>query len=128
MAGLPLTCCPTVLHSRLDAQVFRVLLLRRLWLPLPPLRTHASVAVLSTSLATTVHRAPMWECWGRRGFELESARLVRDFDIALPDRADERRIEVIADGLPLFHGAQLVYRHHPRVTCEQGRWSRTPDA
>ena len=32
---------------------------------------------------------------------------VRDLDTALPDRADERRIEVIADGLPLFHGAQL---------------------
>ena len=33
--GLPLTCCATLPHSRFDAQVF-VLLLRRLWLPLPP--------------------------------------------------------------------------------------------
>ena len=43
MAGLPLTCCPTLLHSRLDAQVFRVLFLRRLWLPLPPHFAHMLV-------------------------------------------------------------------------------------
>ena len=36
LSGLPFTCCPTAFHSRFDAQVFRVLLLRRLWLPLPP--------------------------------------------------------------------------------------------
>ena len=33
MAGLPVTSFPTALHSRFDAQPFRVLLLRRLWLP-----------------------------------------------------------------------------------------------
>ena len=35
MAGLPFTSFPTAVHSRFDAQPFRVLLLRRLWLPLP---------------------------------------------------------------------------------------------
>ena len=33
---------------------------------------------------------------------------VRDLDIAAPNAADNRRLEVVADGLPLFHGAQLV--------------------
>ena len=45
--GLPFTCCPTAFHSRFDAR-FGVLLLRRLWLPLPP-----SSRRPSTSLATT---------------------------------------------------------------------------
>ena len=35
MAGLPFTCCLVSPQSRFDAQVFRVLLLRRLWCPLP---------------------------------------------------------------------------------------------
>ena len=29
-------------------------------------------------------------------------------DIVAPNQLDERRIEVLADGLPLFHGAQAV--------------------
>ena len=29
-------------------------------------------------------------------------------DIVAPNRLDERRVEVLADGLPLFHGAQLA--------------------
>ena len=56
---------------------------------------------------------------GLRGFALESAVArvckeasgrvsvnvaVRDLDIGVPDRTDERRLEVVADGLPLFHG------------------------
>ena len=60
---------------------------------------------------------------GRRGFALESAaarvcreagarvsvnQFVRDLDIAAPNAADTRRLEVVADGLPLFHGAHLA--------------------
>ena len=60
---------------------------------------------------------------GRRAFALESAAarvwreagacvtenvLVRDLDILAPDAADQWRLEVIADGLPLFHGGQLA--------------------
>ena len=60
---------------------------------------------------------------GRRGFALESAaaracreagdrvsvnQYVRDLDIAAPSAADNRRLEVVADGLTLFHGAQLA--------------------
>ena len=29
-------------------------------------------------------------------------------DLAAPDRLDNRRIEVVVDGLPLFHGSQLA--------------------
>ena len=61
MAGLPFTCCSTLLHSRFDAQVLRVLLLRRLCgRPLYVLGHH------SAACANV-------ECWGRRGFALESA-------------------------------------------------------
>ena len=61
---------------------------------------------------------------GRRGFALESAaarvcreagarvsvnQLIQDLDIAAPDAGDNRRLEVVADGLPLFHGAGLPH-------------------
>ena len=84
---------------------------------------------------------------GRRGFALESAAArvcreaggrvsvnvaVRDLDIGVPNEADARRLEVVVDGLPLFHGAQLgvdttlvsVLRRdgtpHPRCANEDG--------
>ena len=61
MAGLPFMYCPTAFHFRSDAQVFRVLFLRRLWPSLPlPRCVPAGVAVLSTSLATTVQLAQTW--------------------------------------------------------------------
>ena len=61
--------------------------------------------------------------WGRREYPLETvtARIcreaggrvttnvvVRDLDLAEPHVADSRRLEVVADGLPLFWGAQLA--------------------
>ena len=36
LAGLHFSCCQSSFHTRFAPQVFRVLLLRRLWLPLPP--------------------------------------------------------------------------------------------
>ena len=42
-------------------------------------------------------------------FSLYSVNVfVRDLDIAIPGVMDNRRLEVVADGLPLFHGAQLA--------------------
>ena len=35
LASVPFTCCPVARHTTFDTQVFPVLLLRRLWLPLP---------------------------------------------------------------------------------------------
>ena len=34
--------------------------------------------------------------------------MVRDLDLVPQERVDGRRLEVVADGLPLFHGAQLA--------------------
>ena len=60
---------------------------------------------------------------GRRGFAVETtaARIcrevgarvmvnvfVRDLDLGVVDRLDARRLEIVADGLPLFGGAQLA--------------------
>ena len=60
---------------------------------------------------------------GRRGYALESAAarvcreagarvgttiLVRDLDLVPQGRQDGRRLEVVAEGFPLFHGAQLA--------------------
>ena len=36
--------------------------------------------------------------------------LVRDLDLEIADRADERRLEVAVDGLPLFGGALSTLR------------------
>ena len=80
----------------------------------------AGVAVNSTALAITVQVARGQGFWG--GFALESAvaRICREAgarvsanvflrDLDLPIGAmDQRRIEVIAEGLPVFHGAQLA--------------------
>ena len=77
---------PTSPLFRFDASTFRALLLRRLWRPLP----------LSSSACAVSG------CW--------AARVVRVSDLDLPPRVaqDQRRLEVVADGLPLFHGAQLA--------------------
>ena len=53
LGGLPFTCFPTAAHSRFDTQPFRVLLLRRLWLPLPSSFATAGVASHSIPVATT---------------------------------------------------------------------------
>ena len=94
--------------------------------PLAPTSSHQAhlrVGRLLDSLGH--HRAACAQVvvLGRRGFALESAaarvcreaggfvsvnQFVLDLDIAAPNAADSRRLEVVADGLPLFHGAQLV--------------------
>ena len=34
--------------------------------------------------------------------------MVRDMDLGLPHAHDSRRLEIVADGLPLFGGMQLA--------------------
>ena len=126
MAGLPFTCCPVALclpslgsmprfsgfsscgasgaHSLCPVQV-------------------AGVAVHSTRVAITVQLVTWLGFLGHRGFSLESAAAricreagarvslnvrVQDLDLLPLGSQDNRRIEIIADGLPLFHGAQLA--------------------
>ena len=98
LAGIPFSCCFSSFHSRLTPQVFRVLLFRRLWLPLPPTKRTCGCG----------HLLDFWPpprsvrqrgSVGRRGFALESAaahvcreagarvsvnQLVRDLDITMP--------------------------------------------
>ena len=114
---------PTDRVSRFDSQPFRILLLRRLQLPL-------SLSVRSCRCGRPLdtlghHRAACATAGvlGRRGWALESvaarvcreagARVrtnvfVRDMDLANHENLDGRRLEVVADGLPLHGGAQLA--------------------
>ena len=122
LAVAPFTSCPTDGLFRIEPQCFRVLLLRRLRLPLPLSQLNCRCGRPFDVLGH--HRAACATAMvlGRRGFALESvvARIcreggarvtmfVRDMDLRDFDRLDGRRLEeVIADGLPLFGGAQLA--------------------
>ena len=109
--------------SRFDPQKFRVLLLRRLWCQLPLCSATCRCGQPLDSRGH--HRGACAHAGvpGRRGFPLEScaARIcrkagarvsvnvrVQDVDLHPGPRADNRRLEVVADGLPLFHGAQVA--------------------
>ena len=122
-AGVALTTTPSNLHTGIEPQLFRVLLFRRLRLPLPFSRRFCRCGRLLDSLGH--HRAACSRVGvlGRRGFALESAAakicreaggrvatnlFVRDLDVNVPGLMDNRRLEVVADGLPLFAGAQLA--------------------
>ena len=116
LSSVPFTCFPTSPLTRFDASLFRVLLLRRLWLPLPLPRASAGVSLMS--LATTVQLARRQGCWVVEVMLLKAllpgfaARvtnvMVRDLDLLPLHQVDARRLEVVADGLPLFHGAQVA--------------------
>ena len=114
-----MTCVPTSPLLQFDPQLFRILLLRRLRLPLPLTR----VCRCRQIDLFGHHRAACSGVLGRRGYAVESAAarvcreagarvttnvMLRDLDLFLPQRADGRRLEVVADGLPLFDGAQLA--------------------
>ena len=107
-----------------STRLFRLLLLRRLRLPLPP---SAHVCQCGRQLDTFGHHraaCAQEELLSRRGFAVELAAakicrevgarvtanvMVRDLDLAIPQQAlDGRRLEVVADGLPLFGGVQLA--------------------
>ena len=100
----------------------------------------AGVAVSSTLLATTAQRAGAGVL-GRRGHVLESVgvRICReagapvstnvfvcDLDLLAPNVQDARRLEIVAEGLPLHGGAQLavdttlVSAHHCDGTARPG--------
>ena len=108
--------------TRFDASLFRVLLLWRLWLPLPSSSRFCRCRLLDV---LGHHRAACAQAGvlGRRGYALESAAarvcreagarvttnvMVRDLDLLPLHQVDAHRLEVVADGLPLFHGAQVA--------------------
>ena len=116
------TALPTHEAVVIPSAHFRVLLLRRLHLPLPlapctcrcqgrrdPLGDHRSACATSGVLAARalpLERAVARVC---REAVAAVARNVRvaDMNIDVPV-VDDRRIEVVANGLPLWHGAQLA--------------------
>ena len=118
-----LTALLTSKATRLDAQPFRIFLCRRLHLPLPlSMRTCRCGRQLDKF---GHHRAAcaVAGVLGRRGFPLEVAAAqvcreagarvstnlhVKDMDLAEFNNLDGRRLEVVADGLTLWQGAQLA--------------------
>ena len=121
-SGVALSVSPSSIFTRIEPQLFRVLLLRRLRISLPSSRRFCRCGRSLDAFGH--HRAACSRAGvlGRRGFALESAAaricreaggrvttnvFVRDLDVAVPNALDGRRLEV-ADGLPLFGGAQLA--------------------
>ena len=117
LSSVPFTAMPIHRVSKLDSEPFRVLLLRRLRLPLP--FTVCTCRCGRPLDAFGHHRAACSTggLLGRRGFAAESAIaqifreggarvstnvMVRDLDITPPHGSDLRRLEVIAEGLTLF--------------------------
>ena len=49
--------------------------------------------------------------------------LVRDMDLAVPNAHDARRLEILADGLPLFGGTQLLPWLRPDARRNAPVWS-----
>ena len=122
LASVVFVALPTTRTTRIEPQLFRVLLSRRLRLPLPFTSRSCRCGRLHDVFGH--HRAACAEAGvlGRRGYALESAGaqvcreaggrvstnvMVRDLDVAEP-RVDGRRLEIVVDGLPLFSGAQLA--------------------
>ncbi len=121
--GLAFSTCPTCRVTALESNVFRMILLRRLQMPLPlTVRTCRCGRPLD---AYGHHRAACARVGvlGRRGYAVENvaARIcreaggrvttnafLRDLDLDLPQGGGGRRLEVVVDGLPLFGGAQLA--------------------
>ena len=78
----------------------------------------AGVAIHSIPVATTEQHAlwlgflgvvgSLWSLLQRVCAVVTTNMRIQDMDIVVPNQLDERRIEVLADGLPLFHGAQVV--------------------
>ena len=119
--GLALSTCPVNRLTTFTSQLFRVVLLRRLHLPLPltvrncwcgfPLDSRGRAAcVRARGLGGTfwaVQNAAAWIC-REAGGRVTTNVLVRDLDLAAPHVDDARRLEVVVDGLPLFGRAQLA--------------------
>ena len=157
MASAPFTCCQFAWHTTFDPEVLRLLLLRRLWLLLPS-SSCAGVAVHSIPVATTAQHVLWRRFLGSRGFAVKSAASracreaggrvsssirIQDMGIVAPNLLDERRVEVLVDGLPLVSAevggrrseksvqflvqlAKAKVRHEPKVmrVIAQCAWMR----
>ena len=117
-----LTVRPVGPELALDSALFRVLLLRRLRLPFPLAPARCRCGRPLDAVGDHVAACPRSGVLRARGGPLERAAarvcreagaavathvLVRDLNLQA-HRHDERRIEVIANGLPLWGGSQLA--------------------
>ena len=122
LSSLPFTVLPTNCFTRFDPQPFRVLLLRRLHLPLPLTARQCRCGRPLDACGHHRSACAVAGVPGRRGYPLETAAaqvcreagarvrlntMVRDLDLLPGALLDNRRLEVVADGLPLFNGAQV---------------------
>ena len=114
--------CPSKPEFRIEAGLFRTLILERARLPLQVVEAVANAGLRWTAEVATEPRAAVQED-SKRGLLLQSAhwqecaaKLVprcgcnaklRDMDLAISVH-DERATEVLATSLPLFFGAQLA--------------------
>ena len=114
-AGMSLSAVPSSPQTRIESQLFRVLLLRRLRLPLPLLRACADVAFSLTTLAIIVHLAL------RRGFweGVDSQSRARRRASVMRHRGESPQTSSCATltSLPSFGGAQLAPPWCPRCTA-----------
>ena len=128
-ASLPFTSFPSALYARSAPSRSAYFLLRRLWLPLPLPGHHRAACSVAGDL-------------GSRGFALESAAArvcreaggrvsanvrVQDMDLAASNPLDNRRIEVVVDGLRSSMVSNSPWTRHWSLHCaEMG--PRTLDA
>ena len=122
-AGVPFHCFTTSFATRIDSELFRTLFLRRLRLALPLHTRACRCGRLLDSLGHHRSACAVSGALGRRGFAVEVAVaricreggarvstnvMVRDLDLLQVPGVDGRRLEVVAEGLSLFGGAQLA--------------------
>ena len=117
-----LATSPTRPECHMGDDVFRVTLLRRLRLPLPPtarvcrcggeldiLGDHCAACATAGVLvrrAVPVERVVAQIC-REAGGRVATDVFLRELNLGLPI-TDARRLEVVANGLPSFHGAQVA--------------------
>ena len=124
LAPIVFVAFPTNRVTRIDALPFRMLLCRRLRLPMPLSSRTCRCSRLLDVFGHHRERCAQAGLLGRRGYGLKCVAaqvcreagkwvsmnvMMRDFDIPGPHAAiDGRGLEVIVDGLPLFDGAHLA--------------------
>ena len=126
-SGLPFTVFPlpfTSVSFRCSFAFFSSVVFVFLFLSAAPFASSSALLpVWPTSLATTVQRARLLGCledadsrWRllrhafcrEAGARVSTNIFVRDLDLAPLGGVDGRRLEVVTEGLPVFHGTQLA--------------------
>ena len=104
------------LLRRIDVHLFQVLMFRRLRLPLPlPARQRRCGRPLYVRERVFCEgEVPQWRVLGQG----VANAMLRDFDLVAPDPRDQRLLEILADGLPLFGGAQLAVDMLSPLHCD----------